>query len=133
MITGVNHVTVSVSDLERSFVFYRDAMGFKPVCRWSKGAYFLAGDMWFCMNLDAKTAPTPDYTHIAFTVSEKEFAATQARILAGGAKIFQSNFSPGNSLYFLDPDGHKFEIHTGTWQERVAILKKEKQDAEFFV
>ena len=133
MIKGLNHVTVAVKDLERSFSFYRDVMGFKPLCRWATGAYLLAGDMWFSLNVDAKCAPTPDYTHVAFDVSDKHFEEIQKRIVASGALIFQSNFSPGHSLYFLDPDGHKFELHVGTWQDRLAIMKKDKKDTEFFV
>ena len=45
------------------------------------------------------------------------------KIIASGAHIFKENTSPGKSLYFLDPDGHKLEIHVGDWQSRMAIKK----------
>jgi hypothetical protein len=45
------------------------------------------------------------------------------RIIESGATIFKDNTSPGNSLYFLDPDDHKLEIHTGYWRERIAVKK----------
>ena len=45
------------------------------------------------------------------------------KIIASGAHIFKENTSPGKSLYFLDPDGHKLEIHVGNWKARVDAKK----------
>ena len=39
MITGMNHVTLAVTDIEKSFHFYRDILGLKPLCRWDKSDY----------------------------------------------------------------------------------------------
>ena len=44
MISGLNHLTLTVSDLDKSFDFYVDVLGFKPEGRWDKGAYFLDPD-----------------------------------------------------------------------------------------
>ena len=68
MITHANHYTLAVTDIERSFNFYKNILGLKPLCKWPKGAYFLAGDFWFCLNLDSNRKPEPDahYTHFAF-------------------------------------------------------------------
>jgi catechol 2,3-dioxygenase-like lactoylglutathione lyase family enzyme len=123
MITGLNHVTLAVKDVETSFRFYREVLGFKPLCKWDAGAYFLVGEFWFCLNADQSRVPNPCYTHYAFSVSEEDFEAMSRRIQDAGAQIFKDNTSPGNSLYFLDPDGHKLEIHTGSWQSRVEIKK----------
>ena len=123
MITGLNHVTLAVKDVETSFRFYREVLGFKPLCKWEAGAYFLIGDFWFCLNADQSRVPNPCYTHYAFSVSEEDFEAMGRRIQAAGAQIFKDNTSPGNSLYFLDPDGHKLEIHASSWQNRVEIKK----------
>lgn len=30
MITGVNHITLSVRDVEQSFAFYSEVLGFRP-------------------------------------------------------------------------------------------------------
>jgi len=121
MIRGINHVTFSVSALERSFNFYRDVLGFKPLMRSAKSAYFLAGDLWFCIEEDAsvRREALPEYTHVAFSVARDRFAQTANRIVESGARIFKENKSEGDSLYFLDPDGHKLELHAGSWRSRV--------------
>lgn len=135
MITGMNHITLAVRDIQRSFQFYHEVLGLKPLCRWDKGAYFLLGDFWFCLNVDAKRVSTGCYTHYAFSVSQQDFTAMSERISQSGAKVFKDNSSPGDSLYFLDPDGHKLEIHTGDWQARLAAKQQDSgnwQNVEWF-
>ena len=34
MILGLNHITIAVSDLERSIRFYRDTLGFAAHVKW---------------------------------------------------------------------------------------------------
>lgn len=118
---GIDHITIAVRELERSFVFYRDVLGFKPLMKHSKGAYFLAGDFWFCIVLDsrARISALPEYTHFAFGISPGDFASIVARIEGSGAPIWQDNKSEGESLYFLDPDNHKLEVHVGSWRSRL--------------
>jgi catechol 2,3-dioxygenase-like lactoylglutathione lyase family enzyme len=132
MITGINHLTLSVRDLDRSFRFYVDTLGLKPLARWQRGAYLLAGDLWLCLALDERTRPSvlPEYSHIAFDVPEPCFNDAAQRIRASGATIWQDNRSEGHSLYFLDPDGHKLEIHAGDWQTRLAAMKKDPWEAD---
>ena len=127
MITGISHITLSVRDVDRSFHFYVDTLMMKPLARWSKGAYLLAGDVWLCLTLDERTraSPLPEYSHIAFSVSGSQFDDAAARIRASGAAIWQDNRSEGASLYFVDPDGHKLEIHAGDWRTRLAAMKKD--------
>lgn len=133
MITAMNHITLGVTDVEKSFEFYHDIVGLKPLVKWNKGAYFLVGDkihdlpgsgFWFCLNLDEKRVPNPCYTHYAFTVSENNFKQMSAKIIASGCYIFKENTSPGDSLYFCDPDGHKLEIHVGSPEKRIAVKKE---------
>lgn len=136
MITALNHITIAVSDIKRSFDFYRDTLGLKPLCSWNKGAYFLAGDLWFCLNVDTNVRPDQSYTHYAFSVTQEDFQTLCQRIIDSGATVFKQNTSEGDSLYFLDPDGHKLEIHIGNWQSRIAAKKQNIgmwQNVEWFV
>lgn len=135
MITGINHITLAVLDVERSFNFYRDVMGFKPLCRWPSGAYFLVGELWFCISRDSnRVRASADYTHVAFSVSQGDFQSVVKRISDAGTRTFKENISEGDSFYFLDPDGHKLEIHVGDWQSRITAKKANPwPGAEFFV
>ncbi|MBS0289024.1 MAG: VOC family protein [Proteobacteria bacterium] len=131
MIIGVNHVTLAIRDIKKSFKFYTEVLGLKPLVKWDKGAYFLIGNsdvtsqsgFWFCLNVDEKREPNPCYTHYAFSVLATDFDKVAAKVVASGAPLFKENTSPGVSLYFLDPDGHKLEIHVGNPQERVTAKK----------
>lgn len=77
--------------------------------------------------------PLPEYTHIAFTVSEDDFESVTQNIIESGATRWQNNRSEGKSFYFLDPDGHKLEIHSGDWKSRLEGCKKHPYtDMEFF-
>lgn len=142
MITGLNHLTLAVKNIETSFAFYRDVLGFTPLCKWEGSAYFLVGDpeqpgcLWFCLDRDARRQETICSTHYAFSVSPEDFKASSERIINSGATIFKKNTSPGESLYFLDPDAHKLEIHTGDWQTRIASKKADPgkwTNVEWFV
>lgn len=53
-ITGLNHVTVAVADVERSLAFYRDVLGCSVRAVWSDGAYLEAGTLWLCLSRDDK-------------------------------------------------------------------------------
>jgi catechol 2,3-dioxygenase-like lactoylglutathione lyase family enzyme len=119
-ITGLNHITLAVSDLDRSLAFYRDTLGCTVRALWADGAYLEAGGMWLCLSRDQdmRSAPRPDYTHIAFSVAEEDFATLSER-LKTECTIWKDNRSEGASTYFLDPDGHKLELHVGTLTTRL--------------
>ncbi len=135
MIQGFNHITIGVRDLERSFAFYKDVLEFKPLMKHSKGAYFLAGDSWFCLDLDpsVRTAPLPEYTHFAFGISKEDFSRVAKRIVDSGSIIWKENRSEGDSLYFLDPDNHKLELHVGNWQTRMSSIREKPWDDSIIV
>lgn len=136
MIIGMNHITLAIKDIDKSFAFYRNILGLKPLVKWDKGAYFLAGDFWFCLNVDDSQLSNPGYTHYAFTVTKEQFDKMSDVIINSGIEIFKENTSPGESLYFLDPDGHKLEIHVGNWKSRIDAKKTNIgawQNVEWFV
>jgi catechol 2,3-dioxygenase-like lactoylglutathione lyase family enzyme len=124
MITGLNHLTLAVADLDRAFAFYTGTLGLRPVAKWARGAYLLAGDAWLCLALDPAThvGPLPEYTHYAFSVDTGRFAECAAALRDAGVRVWKDNRSEGESFYFLDPDGHKLELHVGDLASRLASL-----------
>ena len=125
MLTGLNHITIATDDLEKSFQFYTEFLGMTPHAKWDAGAYLSLGSLWFCLNVD-KSAPAKDYSHIAFSIASDEFEAMQQSLEKKGIRKWQENHSEGDSLYLLDPDGHKLEIHVGDMQSRIASMTPEK-------
>lgn len=124
MVSGINHVTFAVRDLHRSFHFYTETLGLRPIARWYKGAYLEAGGDWICLNHDpeARSGPLKEYSHLAFTVKPADFEAAVERMRAADVQSWQANRSPGDSFYFLDPDGHKLELHVASLQDRLNAL-----------
>ncbi len=100
--------------------------GVAPVARWYKGAYLLAGTDWLCLTLDVETrsAPLPEYTHVAFSVSATQFREAVVRLYEAGVTSWRDNHSHGDSFYFLDPNGHKLEIHASDLSARIEELKR---------
>ena len=121
-ITGLNHVTFAVSDLDRSLAFYRDLLGVEVRAVWPKGAYLEAGALWLCLSLDqqARTSPHPDSSHVAFSAASLEEFEVMAEAIRAAAPIWREITGEGALLFFLDPDGHRLELHFGTLATRLA-------------
>ncbi len=128
MINGINHITFAVSNLEKSLEFYKELLGLKLVARWPEGAYLKAGETWIALNLDpeCRSEPSPDYTHIAFNVSPENFPRIKERLENANVQVFQENKSEGESFYFLDPDGHKLELHYNSLDQRLNWFREKR-------
>ena len=126
VINGINHITFVVKDLKKSIKFYSEILELKLVAHWDKGAYLMAGNMWIALNLDKNVTsePNPNYTHVAFNVLSTEYSILKERLKEAGVKTFKDNTSEGDSFYFLDPDGHKLELHYNTIEDRLKWAKE---------
>ncbi|MCA1179396.1 MULTISPECIES: fosfomycin resistance glutathione transferase [unclassified Pantoea] len=122
MLTGLNHITLAVSNVSESFTFYVETLGFTPRAQWKNGAYLSIGELWLCLSLDAVSIGK-DYTHYAFSIEDEVFEAFAERLKASGVKEWKVNKSEGKSLYFLDPDGHKLELHVGSLESRLKACR----------
>lgn len=122
MLTGLNHLTLAVTDLAASLDFYSRLLNFRLCASWDGGAYLSLGELWLCLSLDSGRAQGngAGYTHYAFTIGQPDFDEFRRRLQAAGVKEWKLNRSEGDSFYFLDPDGHQLEAHVGTLCRRIA-------------
>jgi fosfomycin resistance protein FosX len=128
MIEGISHVTLIVSDLERSARLLAWVLGAEEV--YSSGEehrsispekFFKVGGAWLVvMRGEPSTGRT--YEHLAFRVAELDLDACLARIRELGLEVREDRpriTGEGRSVYFYDYDGHLFELHAGTLEERL--------------
>lgn len=129
-VRGLNHLTLAVTDVDQSVGFYVDLLGLRLRARWAEGAYLDAGNLWLCLSLDtgAANGPNADYTHYALDVAPENFSALCHRVGVAGIKEWRSNKSEGASLYILDPDGHRLELHVGDLASRLAHYRMVKPE-----
>ncbi|AKG71844.1 TPA: fosfomycin resistance glutathione transferase [Serratia fonticola] len=134
MLLGLNHLTLAVSEVERSFRFYVEVLGFTPKARWHQGAYLTLGELWLCLSLDdaRRDRTSSDYTHYAFSVAPVSFALIVERLRKSGVQEWKSNHSEGESCYFLDPDRHALEIHCGDLASRLAACREKPYQGMVF-
>lgn len=137
-IKGLNHFLFSVSDLERSIRFYKQVFNAKLLVKGKTTAYFDLHGHWLALNEEKdieRNENSQSYTHIAFSIDENEFELAYKELTD-----LKVNILPGRkrdsrdkkSIYFTDPDGHKFEFHSGTLQDRIDYYKKAKPYMEFY-
>jgi catechol 2,3-dioxygenase-like lactoylglutathione lyase family enzyme len=111
-ITGIDHVSVIVTDLARSRRFYRDVLGLKEI---AKPKTFDFRVLWFDLGdqqLHLLHKPQPD------TVSPRHFAlrvrdvqAARAYFHSRGAAVLETTPIPHCDRFFVfDPDENRIEI-----------------------
>ncbi|MGN8276493.1 fosfomycin resistance glutathione transferase [Pseudomonas sp. SMV71] len=126
MLSGLNHLTLAVTDLDRSLVFYHELLQLRLEARWDDGAYLSLPGLWLCLSLDPsrKTEPMADYTHYAFSISAGHFPMLVEQLGTAQVRSWRDNRSEGDSFYFLDPDGHKLEVHVGDLASRLKACRQ---------
>ena len=120
--TRIGHVHLTVSDLERSLAFYRDALGFEITARYGPDAVFLsAGGYHHHIGLNTwagRGAPRPPegstgLYHFAILYPDRAaLAEAVRRVLAHGIKLEgASDHGVSEAIYLRDPDGNGIELY----------------------
>lgn len=133
MINGINHITLSVTDIDRAFDFYINTLKIKPVMKSSHSMYALAGNTWLAfVEEDAKTSDS--YQHIAFNIDEKDYHQFVDKLKKAGVDQWKENTTEGESFYFRDPFGNRLELHYSTIENRIDHAKQNwGKDVEWFI
>jgi catechol 2,3-dioxygenase-like lactoylglutathione lyase family enzyme len=117
-VTQVDHVSVLITDLERSRRFYRDLLGLPEI---AKPRTFDFQVLWFQLGdtqlhlLRKPQADTISPRHFALRV--EDCAAARAYLRARGVAVQETTPIPGADRFFIsDPDGNRIEVIQ--WIER---------------
>lgn len=118
----LEHVNLSVSDLDRSIDFYRKSLGFR--LRWrgttrtgQEAAHVGDDTTYVALFQAARDASTPvpdDYLDVGinhFGLVVDDLDGARGRLEAAGVKPHHATDEPpGRRLYFFDPDGIEVEL-----------------------
>jgi catechol 2,3-dioxygenase-like lactoylglutathione lyase family enzyme len=120
---GIDHVALSVRDVECSAQWYMDVLGFEPRYEglWNGIPTFIAKGttaiaLFPTRNHNSKTTPTRaaeiSMLHLAFRADRKNFLVAQGELKNRGITFEFQDHEICHSIYFRDPDGHELEITT---------------------
>ena len=118
---GIDHVAMSVSDIERSAQWYIAVLGFERRFpnAWGGVPAFIAKGTTAIALSPAKPSPAktsgPEpirILHLAFRANRENFNMAREELERLGIKFSFEDHEIAHSIYFSDPDGHKLEITT---------------------
>jgi catechol 2,3-dioxygenase-like lactoylglutathione lyase family enzyme len=118
----LDHVAVTVTDVDSSIAWYRDVLGLKHVHEeeWGRHPAFLTSGSTGLALFPAKgSGPPPKghpdglaMWHVAFRADRRNFDAAREELDTRSIRYNFSDHGLAHSIYFHDPDGHLVEITT---------------------
>ena len=121
-VEGIDHVALSVRDVEASARWYAGLLGLerRHEGMWDGVPLFIGkGTTGLALfpprSNEESAAASRDGTgmlHLAFRANRKDFLHAQEELKQRGIRFEFQDHEISHSIYFLDPDGHKLEITT---------------------
>src|SRR4051812_31233415 len=119
---GIDHVALSVADVERSTKWYIDVLGFERRFdgMWGGVPVFIGlGKTAIALfpirsskPVSSGTVAGARFLHLAFGTNGEGFRLAQEELTRRGIAFEFQDHEISNSIYFRDPDGHELEITT---------------------
>jgi catechol 2,3-dioxygenase-like lactoylglutathione lyase family enzyme len=119
---GIDHVALSVSDVERSVQWYTEVLGFEQRFKgmWDGAPIFIGkGNTALALfpvreaeGRMASRRAAITMLHLAFRADHAQFLKAQEELEQPGIKFHFQDHEISHSIYFRDPDGHELEITT---------------------
>jgi catechol 2,3-dioxygenase-like lactoylglutathione lyase family enzyme len=117
---GIDHVALSVRDVQRAAQWYIDVLGFERRYAdvWGEVPTFIGKGKTAIALFPVRSGSTSSFSdeirmlHLAFRADRKNFEAAQEELKGRGIRFDFQDHEISRSIYFSDPDGHKLEITT---------------------
>ena len=107
-IQGINHILLSVSNLEKSIAYYQNVFDAKLLVKGRSTAYFDLSGIWLALN-EEKDIPRNEihasYTHMAFSIKAEDFKAWEKHLKQLDVPILEGrerSEEDKQSIYFTD-------------------------------
>jgi catechol 2,3-dioxygenase-like lactoylglutathione lyase family enzyme len=122
-IEQIDHIALTVKDMQRSIAWYQEVLGLERCYQeaWGDGPPVMLCAGKTCLALfpatTAQPLPPPDQNtiamrHFAFRTNRANFEQAQTELRRRGMQFVFQDHGISHSIYFPDPDGHEVEITT---------------------
>jgi len=120
-VTGINHVVLHVSDLDRSVKFYMEVLGFESRNISAGGerkmSFLRCGTQGLDLfEVSGDVHGGEEMNHMALNVEAEDLDEVMAGLAKAGVNT--SERTQRNSVFIHDPDGHQIEMLPRTSRER---------------
>jgi len=119
----IDHVALSVADLEKSIAWYQEVLGLERRYEDAWGDYpamLCAGSTCVALfplrpgesSARSSGPAQPPMRHLAFRATYADLLEAEKNLQERGIPFEFQNHGIAHSIYFADPDGHQLEITT---------------------
>ena len=110
--TGIDHVVLYVSDIQRSKKFYLDVLGMSVADESPRHLFLSCGGQGLALfePRDGAALETGrELNHLAFRIDAGTYEEIKARLEAHGLEV-TGRRDNDRCIYFRDPDGHRLQL-----------------------
>ena len=110
--SGIDHIVLHVSDVQRSKKFYTELLGMTPYRENDRQVFLHAGAQGVALFKKTDASPVAaggDMNHLALKVAGGTYESLKTELEANGVSV---SGRPGDDrcIYFQDPDGHRLQL-----------------------